>query len=122
MLIDGRQKQRGTGTGAGTLRVLMTHLHHQLLLSRSQQRPSVNTDRDEDDDGGKCVSKLGRGTWRRVGVASIAVLGLLGTTVSPAAAERKDGKGVGGTARAAAFALDVDVDLIDALPLDVGPV
>jgi hypothetical protein len=55
-------------------------------------------------------------------VASIAVLGLLGTTVSPAAAERKDGKGLGGTARAAAFALDVDVDLIDALPLDVGPV
>src|SRR5205085_1293464 len=52
----------------------------------------------------------------------IAVLGLMAAAVVPASAERGGGGGgLGGTAKAAAFALDVDVDVLGALPLDVGP-
>jgi hypothetical protein len=60
---------------------------------------------------------------RRHGVVAIAVLGLMASAVVPAAAERGGGGGggLGGTAKAAAFALDVDVDVLGALPLDVGP-
>jgi hypothetical protein len=63
---------------------------------------------------------------RRHGVVAIAVLGLMASAVVPAAAERGGGGGGGGgglagTAKAAAFALDVDVDVLGALPLDVGP-
>jgi len=60
---------------------------------------------------------------RRHGVVAIAVLGLMASAVVPAAAERGGGGGggLGGTAQAAAFALDVDVDVLGALPLDVGP-
>ena len=57
---------------------------------------------------------------RRHGVVAIAVLGLMATAVVPASAERGSG-GLGGAAKAGAFALDVDVDLLGALPLDVGP-
>jgi len=57
---------------------------------------------------------------RRHGVVAIAVLGLMASAVVPASAERGGG-GLGGTAKAAAFALDVDVDVLGALPLDVGP-
>lgn len=56
---------------------------------------------------------------RRHGVVAIAVLGLMATAVVPASAER--GGGLGGAAKAGAFALDVDVDVLGALPLDVGP-
>ena len=56
---------------------------------------------------------------RRHGVVAIAVLGLMATAVVPASAER--GGGPGGAAKAGAFALDVDVDVLGALPLDVGP-
>jgi hypothetical protein len=55
---------------------------------------------------------------RRHGVVAIAVLGLMATAVVPASAERGSG-GLGGAAKAGAFALDVDV--LNALPLDVGP-
>jgi hypothetical protein len=61
---------------------------------------------------------------RRHGVVAIAVLGLMAAAVVPASAERGGGGGGGGlrgTAKAAAFALDVDVDVLGALPLDVGP-
>jgi hypothetical protein len=59
---------------------------------------------------------------RRHGVVAIAVLGLMASAVVPASAERGGGGGgLGGAAKAAAFALDVDVDLLGALPLDVGP-
>jgi hypothetical protein len=60
---------------------------------------------------------------RRHGVVAIAVLGLMGAAVVPASAERGGGGGGGlaGTAKAAAFALDVNVDVLNALPLDVGP-
>jgi hypothetical protein len=51
---------------------------------------------------------------------AIAVLGLMATAVVPASAERSHG-GLGGAAKAGAFALDVDVDVLGALPLDVGP-
>lgn len=57
---------------------------------------------------------------RRHGVVAIAVLGLMASAVVPASAERGGG-GLGGAAKAAAFALDVDVDVLGALPLDVGP-
>jgi len=57
---------------------------------------------------------------RRHGVVAIAVLGLMATAVVPANAERGGG-GLGGAAKAGAFALDVDVDVLGALPLDVGP-
>jgi hypothetical protein len=60
---------------------------------------------------------------RRHGVVAIAVLGLMASAVVPAAAERGGGGGggLGGAAKAAAFALDVNVDVLGALPLDVGP-
>ena len=61
---------------------------------------------------------------RRRGVVAIAVLGLMATAIVPAAAERGGGGGGGGPlglAKAGAFALDVDVHVLDALPLDVGP-
>ena len=58
---------------------------------------------------------------RRHGVVAIAVLGLMASAVVPASAERGGGGGLGGTAKAAAFALDVDVAVLGALPLDVGP-
>jgi hypothetical protein len=58
---------------------------------------------------------------RRHGVVAIAVLGLMASAVVPAAAERGGGGGLGGSAKAAAFALDVDVSVLGALPLDVGP-
>jgi len=61
---------------------------------------------------------------RRHGVVAIAVLGLMATSVVPAAAERGGGGGGGGglgLAKAGAFALDVDVSVLNALPLDVGP-
>ena len=60
---------------------------------------------------------------RRHGVVAIAVLGLMATAVVPASAERGGGGGGGlaGAAKASAFALDVDVSLLGALPLDVGP-
>jgi hypothetical protein len=61
---------------------------------------------------------------RRHGVVAIAVLGLMASAVVPASAERGGGGGGGGlpgAAKAAAFALDVDVDVLGALPLDVGP-
>jgi hypothetical protein len=57
---------------------------------------------------------------RRHGVVAIAVLGLMATAVVPASAERGNG-GLGGAAKAGALALDVDVDVLGALPLDVGP-
>jgi len=57
---------------------------------------------------------------RRHGVVAIAVLGLMASAVVPASAERGGG-GLPGAAKAAAFALDVDVDVLGALPLDVGP-
>jgi hypothetical protein len=62
---------------------------------------------------------------RRLGpvlVVPVAVLGLMASAVVPASAERTGGKGLGGMARAAAFALNVDVDVLGAVPLDVGPV
>lgn len=62
------------------------------------------------------MSKLKHGRLRSVTVVSVAVLGLMATTVAPAGAGR-----AGGTARAAAFALNVDVDVLGALPLDLGP-
>jgi len=62
---------------------------------------------------------------RRHGVVAIAVLGLMATAVVPAAAERGGGGGGGGglpgLAKAGAFALDVDVSVLNALHLDVGP-
>ena len=60
---------------------------------------------------------------RRHGVVAIAVLGLMASAVVPASAERGGGGGGGlvGNAKAAAFALDVDVAVLGALPLDVGP-
>ena len=58
---------------------------------------------------------------RRHGVVAIAVLGLMASAVVPASAERGGGGGLDGAAKAAAFALDVDVDVLGALPLDVGP-
>jgi len=57
---------------------------------------------------------------RRHAIVAVAVLGLMATAVVPASAERGGG-GLAGTAKAAAFALDVDVDVLGALPLDVGP-
>ena len=60
---------------------------------------------------------LRRKALRPVLVVSIAVLGLTIATL-PAQAERP---GLPGSARAAALALDVDVDLLGAVPLDVGP-
>lgn len=57
---------------------------------------------------------------RRHGVVAIAVLGLMATAVVPANAGRNNG-GLGGAAKAGALALDVDVDVLGALPLDVGP-
>jgi hypothetical protein len=60
---------------------------------------------------------------RRRGVVAIAVLGLMATAVVPASADRSGG-GHGpldGLAKASAFALDVDVSVLGALPLDAGP-
>ncbi|MGH9001176.1 MAG: choice-of-anchor P family protein [Acidimicrobiia bacterium] len=54
--------------------------------------------------------------------APIAALGLLAGTIGPALAERSNVVDkIRGQAKAAAFALDVDVDLLNAVPLDVGP-
>lgn len=64
------------------------------------------------------VRKLRYGRLRPVLVVSIAILGLMATAVVPAGAERS---GTDGTAKAAAFALNVDVDALGAVPLDVGP-
>jgi len=60
---------------------------------------------------------------RRRGVVAIAALGLMATAVVPASADRgAGGHGpLGGLAKASAFALDVDVAAVGALPLDVGP-
>lgn len=63
------------------------------------------------------MRKLRYGRLRPVLVVSIAVLGLMATAVVPAGAERS---GIDGTAKAAAFALNVDVDVLG-VPLDVGP-
>jgi hypothetical protein len=57
---------------------------------------------------------------RRHAIVAVAVLGLMATAVVPANAERGN-RGLAGTAKAAAFALDVDVDVLGAVPLDVGP-
>lgn len=55
-------------------------------------------------------------------VAPIAALGLLAGTIGPALAGRSNVVDkIRGQAKAAAFALDVDVDLLNAVPLDVGP-
>ncbi len=62
---------------------------------------------------------------RRPVLLSLAVLGLMATAVVPAGAARIGGGGGGGGGSmpaAAAFALNVDVDLLNAVPLDVGPV
>jgi hypothetical protein len=60
---------------------------------------------------------------RRRGVVAIAVLGLMATAVVPASADRSGGHHglLPGAAKASAFALDVDVSALGALPLDVGP-
>ncbi|HZQ77852.1 MAG TPA: choice-of-anchor P family protein [Acidimicrobiia bacterium] len=59
---------------------------------------------------------------RRRGVVAIAALGLMATAVVPASADRGAGHGpLGGLAKASAFALDVDVSVLGALPLDAGP-
>lgn len=63
------------------------------------------------------MRNLRRRGLRPVLVVSIAVLGLMATSVAPATAGRK----VMGSARAGAIALDVDVDVLGAVPLDVGP-
>jgi hypothetical protein len=70
--------------------------------------------------GGYGVMKVRDMRLRRHGLVAIAVLGLMATAVVPASAERGGG-GLGGAAKAGAFALDVDVDVLGALPLDVGP-
>lgn len=71
------------------------------------------------------MSKLKLGRLRSITVVSVAVLGLMSAAIVPAGAGRVDEKVgdkiTGGTARAAAFALDVDVDVLGALPLDLGP-
>lgn len=79
------------------------------------------------------VSKLELRRLRSITVVSVAVLGLMAAAVVPAGADRsvddkvddkvkdKVEKITGGKARAAAFALDVDVDVLDGVPLDVGP-
>jgi hypothetical protein len=59
---------------------------------------------------------------RRHGVVAVAVLGLMATAMVPASADRgHGGGGLGDLAKASAFALDVDVSVLGALPLDVGP-
>jgi hypothetical protein len=70
--------------------------------------------------GGYGVMKVRDMRLRRHGLVAIAVLGLMATAVVPASAERGGG-GLGGAAKAGAFALDVDVDVLGAIPLDVGP-
>src|SRR5207249_10858635 len=84
---------------------------------------SVNTDRGERIVRRYQVMKVRDMRLRRRGVVAIAVLGLMATAVVPAAAERGGGGGggLGGMAKAGAFALDVDVSVLNALPLDVGP-
>src|SRR5437867_13016002 len=88
---------------------------------------SVNTDRGERIVRRYQVMKVRDMRLRRRGVVAIAVLGLMATAVVPAAAERGGGGGGGGggglpgLAKAGAFALDVDVSVLNALPLDVGP-
>lgn len=78
------------------------------------------------------VSKLELRRLRSITVVSVAVLGLMSAAVVPAGADRgvdnvddevkeKVEKITGGTAKAAAFALDVDVDVLDGVPLDLGP-
>lgn len=64
------------------------------------------------------MRKLRYGRLRPVLVVSIAVLGLMATAVVPAGAGRD--YGIDGTAKAAAFALNVDVETLG-IPLDVGP-
>ena len=55
-------------------------------------------------------------------VASVAALGLMAGTMTPALAERSSAVNkIKGTAKAAAFALNVDVDLLGAVPVDLGP-
>ena len=56
------------------------------------------------------------GKLRPVAVVGFAVVGLVANAAAPAGAAPL------GTARAAAFALNVDVDVLGAVPLDVGPV
>lgn len=56
------------------------------------------------------------GKLRPVAVVGFAVVGLVANAAAPAGAASL------GTARAAAFALNVDVDVLGAVPLDVGPV
>jgi hypothetical protein len=68
------------------------------------------------------VRKLKDGRLRPALVVPVAVLGLLASAVVPASAERPGAAGLGGMAKAAAYALDVDVDLPGGVPLDVGPV
>jgi hypothetical protein len=68
------------------------------------------------------VRKFKHRRLRPVLMVPVAVLGLMASSVVPASAERTGGKGLGGLASAAAFALNVDVDLLGAVPLDVGPV
>ena len=68
------------------------------------------------------MSKLKHGRLRPALVVPVAVLGLMASAVVPASAERTGKEGLGGMARAAAYALDVDVDLVGGVPLDVGPV
>lgn len=63
------------------------------------------------------MRNLRRMGLRPVLVVSIAVLGLMATSVAPATAGRKSI----GSARAGAIALDVNVDVLGAVPLDVGP-
>ncbi len=58
------------------------------------------------------------GRLRPAAVVGFAVAGLVASAAAPAAA----GRDALGTARAAAFALNVDVDVLGAVPLDVGPV
>ena len=61
----------------------------------------------------------------RPAVVSLAAVGLLAAAVVPAGATRGGGGGggmSGALPSAAAFALNVDVDLLGAVPLDVGPV
>lgn len=61
------------------------------------------------------------GRLRPAAVVGFAVAGLIASGAAPARGAGRSG-GPLGTARAAAFALDVDVDVLGAVPLDVGPV
>lgn len=58
-------------------------------------------------------------TLRPAALVSVAVAGLMIGSMTPATAKRAPSAGE--SARASAFALDVDVDLLSAVPVDVGP-